>query len=262
MAWLDKVAIITGASSGIGLATAKRLAQEGLRVALVARRKNLLDTLATQINQRSPSTALPIQADLTLEADRQRVIDTVHHEWGSVDILINSAGFGWYGYLWYMPWRVAADMLHVNIEALTHLTLLVLDEMKKRDAGAIINIGSIIGDLHVQGSALYAATKSYLDAFSTALYREMRTSNVHISLIKAGPVATEFFNVSEKIQNGKRIPAERYAIPPERVADKIWHTLNHPKPKVYIPRWTAIIPGVELLFSWILNLAGPVLLKS
>ena len=154
MAWSDKVAIITGASSGIGLATARRLAKEGLHVVLVARRKHLLDALATELNHKSSGTALPIQADLTLETDREKVIDLVHSEWDKVDILVNNAGFGWYGYLWTMPWHVAADMIHVNIEALTHLTLLVLDEMKKRDAGAIINVGSIISDLHVQGSAL------------------------------------------------------------------------------------------------------------
>ena len=103
--------------------------------------------------------------------------------------------------------------------------------MQQRDSGAIVNVGSIIGDMHVQGSALYAATKSYLDAFSTALYRELRNTHVTVSIIKSGPVATEFFDISEKTPNGLRIPAEKFAIPPERVAECIWRVINKPRQK-------------------------------
>jgi short-subunit dehydrogenase len=260
MEWSDKVAIVTGSSSGIGRAAAIRLAREGIKVALVARRQDRLNAVAREINQVHPNAALVIPADLSRENNRIMVMDKVHQVWESVDILVNNAGFGWYGYVWNMPWYVASNMLQVNIEAVTHFTLLVLDSMKRRDSGSIINIGSIIGDMHVQGSALYAATKSYLDAFSTAIYRELRQSHINISLIKAGPVATEFFDRSEKTPNSLRIPAERYAICPERVAELIWKLLNKPRPKVYIPRWTAVLASVEYFFSWVLNIAGPVLL--
>jgi short-subunit dehydrogenase len=261
MAWSGKTAIVTGASSGIGLSTALRLAQEGLHVAIVARRIDRLQALAREINQNTSGSAMCIQADLSVEANRLRVVDTVHSHWSDIDILINNAGFGWYGYVWNMPWTVAASMLRVNIEAVTHLTMLVLPEMKKRDHGAIINIGSIIGDMHVQGSTLYASSKSYLDAFTTALFRELRGSNVQISIVKAGPVATEFFDVSEKTPNGLRLPAEKFAISPTRVADRIWRLLNRPRLKTYIPGWTSILPGVETFFAWVLNRAGPILLQ-
>lgn len=261
MAWSGKTAIVTGSSSGIGLSTALRLAQAGIHVALVARRQDRLESLALEINRTMPGSAMPIQADLSIEADRIMAVDKVHQKWGNIDILINNAGFGWYGYVWNMPWSVAASMLQVNIAAMTHLTMLVLPEMRERDSGAIVNVGSIIGDMHVQGSALYASTKSYLDAFTTALYRELRKTHVNVSIIKAGPVATEFFDASEKTPNGLRIPAEKYAISPERVAECIWRVINKPRPKVYIPRWTALLPSVEYFFSWVLNMAGPVLLQ-
>ncbi len=261
MEWSGKTAIVTGSSSGIGLSTALRLAQEGINVALVARRRDRLEVLAQEINLNTPASAFPVQADLGIEANRIMVIDKVHQKWGHIDILINNAGFGWYGYVWNMPWSVAASMLQVNIEAMTHMTMLVLPEMREHDSGAIINVGSIIGDMHAQGAALYAATKSYLDAFNTALYRELRKSHVHVSIVKAGPVATEFFDISEKTPNSLRIPAEKYAISPERVAEGIWKLLDKPRPKVYIPRWTTILPGVEFFFSWVLNIAGPILLR-
>ena len=127
----NKIAVITGASSGIGEATARRLASAGLQVTLVARRVERLLKLKKEI-EASGGKAKVIAADLSLEADRSRVFETVQAG-GGADVLINNAGFGWYGYYKNMPWETAREMLQVNIGAAVHLTSLFLPEMQKRD---------------------------------------------------------------------------------------------------------------------------------
>ncbi|MGE5123172.1 MAG: SDR family NAD(P)-dependent oxidoreductase, partial [Acidobacteriaceae bacterium] len=189
--WLNKIAVVTGASSGIGAATARKLASQGLRVILVARRQVRLEQLAEQIRN-SGGQAEIVTADLSQEAERQRVYSLVEAEYGHVDVLINNAGLGWYGYGNEMPWTIASEILHVNIEAVVHFTLLCLGKMRRIGSGHIINIGSISGSLPSQGVALYGATKSFLDNFTTALYRELTGTHLHVSVVRAGPVFTEF----------------------------------------------------------------------
>ena len=109
-----------------------------------------------------------------------------------VDVLVNNAGLGWYGFGTEMPWTIASEILQVNITAAVHFTLLFLKKMRSLGSGHIINIGSISGSLPSQGVALYGATKSFLDNFTTALYRELTGTHLHVSVVRAGPVLTEF----------------------------------------------------------------------
>jgi len=258
--WKGKVAVVTGASGGIGAAITERLACEGLRVVLVARHEEQLQDLATRIRA-SGGEALVIVADLTNENDRQRILEQVRAAYGAVDVLVNNAGFGWYGFGDEMPWSLAWQMLQVNVAAVVQLTLLFLADMKARNGGHIVNIGSISGNLPSQGIALYGATKSFLDGFTTALYRELGGSNVHISLVRAGAVATGFFKKASDPAAGRRMPAERFGIRPERVANRIWKLLKRPARVVHVPWMLWIVPWVELCFGWLIDRLGPLLLK-
>ena len=194
MDWRGQVALITGASSGIGAVTARKLAREGLKVALVARRTERLETVAEEIRQ-AGGEALVVTADLSRAEERQSVFEQAHTAYGPVDVLVNNAGLGWYGFGCDMSWPVAQRIVQVNVEAVVHFTLLFLPEMRARNHGHIINVGSIAGSLPSQGVAIYAATKSFVDSFTTALYREMRGTRVHVSVVRPGPVTTEFFEV-------------------------------------------------------------------
>lgn len=258
MDWKGRVAIVTGASSGIGATAARRLAREGLRVVLVARREERLRGVAAQIEAAGGET-LTVAADLTEEQGRLLLAERVHAAYGPVDVLVNSAGLGWYGFGTQMPWSLARQMIQVNMAAVVHLTLLFLPEMKARDRGHIVNVGSIAGNLPSQGVALYCATKSFLDAFTTALYRELRGTCVHVSVVKPGPVSTEFFDTASTA--GLRMPAERFAVKPERVADSIWRLLNRPRRVAFVPDWYRVVPWVEPAFGWIMDLLGPLLLR-
>ncbi len=255
----DSVAVITGASSGIGEATARRLAVAGLHVTLIARRLERLQNLKTQI-EAAGGRAKVIVADLSREVDRIRVFESVQAD-GGADVLINNAGFGWYGYFKEMPWKTALEMLQVNVGAAVHLTSLFLPEMQKQNHGHIINIGSISGSIPSQGTAIYGASKSFLDSFTTALYRETRGTKVNVSVVRVGPVLTEFCETALGRENSGHVPTEKIGVTAEHVAQRIWQLWLHPKRVIYIPRWLGVTPWVELSFGWLEDWIGPLLLK-
>ena len=256
MDWQNKIAVITGASSGIGAATARQLAKMGMRVVLVARRLERLLGLQAEITS-AGGKAEVAAADLRSETERARVFEQV----GAADVLVNNAGIGWYGYFNEMNWETAREMLQVNVSATAHLTLLFLPGMRERNRGHIVNVGSISGSIPSQGIAMYAASKSFMDAFTTAIHRETRGTNVQVSVVRAGPVKTEFCESALERENGGHIPTERVGVTSEHVAWRIWKLLLRPRRVIYVPRWLRIVPWVELSFGWLEDLVGPLLLK-
>ena len=259
--WKNKIAVVTGASSGIGAATARKLAREGLQVVLVARRRDRLEKLAGEI-RRNGGQAHILTADLTKEAQRARVFQQVTERFGNADVLVNNAGLGWYGYGDEMSWGTAWELLQVNVEAVVQLTLGFLHGMRLRNTGHIINVGSISGSLPSQGVALYGATKSFLDNFTTALYRELSGTRVHVSVVRAGPVKTEFGEAALQHKNGRHVPTEKVGISAEAVANRIWGLIRRPRRVIYVPDSLRIVPWLELAFGWIIDRVGPLLLKK
>jgi len=258
--WGGKTALITGASSGIGEATARLLSAQGLRTILVARRAKKLEAIAEDIRGKGGRAEI-FPADLTLEDDRIAVYEETKRRIGPVDVLVNNAGIGWYGFYNDMPWETALQMLHVNVTAAIHLTHLFLSDMRKRNFGHIINVGSISGSIPSQGIAMYGASKSFLDAFTTSIYRELSGTQVKISVVRAGPVVSEFYQQAKSLPNGRSIPAQIFAISPDRVARGIPRLLKHPRRVVYIPSVLSVIPWIELLFGWIMDRLGPLHLR-
>ena len=258
-----QVALVTGASSGIGAACARQLARQGLKVVLVARRGDRLERLVDEI-RRDGGEAWMIVADLTDEQARLRVLAEATNLAGPVAVLVNSAGFGWYGVGRDMPWPVAREMIQTNMTAVAHLTLLVLNDMQARGAGHIINIGcraGHVGNTGEQSAALYGATKSFVDSFSSALHRELHGTPVRISLISPGPVQTEFFDRAARQPVGQPIPWERLTVTPERVAQRVIAVLHHPRRVVHIPGWWGLARWVEPAFGWLSARLRPALAR-
>ncbi len=253
-------ALITGASSGIGAVTALSLAKAGYFVKLVARNEAGLTKLQASIED-SGGAAEFMPADLTNEKDRIAVSQWISAEKTPIDVLINNAGLAWYGYAEELPWHVAREMLAVNMEAVVHLTSCCLPLMKSKRRGHIINISSIAGSIPSQGVALYSATKAFVDAFSTAIYRELVGTGVHMSVVRAGAVATPFFKSAADRQQGKRVPAQRFAIQPEVVAQRILNLIERPRRVIYVPRILRVVPLIELTMGWLMDRLGPLLLK-
>jgi short-subunit dehydrogenase len=255
--WKDKLAVVTGASSGIGEAVARKLAAEGLQVVLAARRRERLEVLAEEIRKEGGIASI-LTADLTRETDRMRLCEQA----GAADVLVNNAGMGWYGYGDEMTWKTAQEMLQVNVEAVVQLSLCFLAKMRQRNSGHIINIGSISGSLPSQGIALYGATKAFLDNFTTALHRELTGTRVHVSVVRAGPVRTEFGEAALLHENGMHVPTEKVGVTSEKVAGRVWAVIRHPRRLVYIPGYLRLVPLLEISFGWIIDRVGPLLLRK
>ncbi len=265
MDWSNTTALITGALSGIGSATARFLARHDLRIILVARREEKLAEAQNEITLAGGKAKViqkVIQSDLSVEAERECVFREVLENYGSPDILINNAGFVWYGYFAEMPPEVCKNMNDVDILATVHLTRLFLPEMLKGKQTRIINIGSIAGGLPEQGVVIYSACKAFLDAFSTSLYRELTGTSTKVSVLRFGPVRTEFFDQARSLPNGHSVPAESMAIPAEDVAKGVWKLILHPRRVLYLPFFYVFSPLIEVLFSKIIDRVGPLLLRK
>ncbi len=256
----ERVALVTGASGGIGAQTARCLAAAGYRVVLVARRQERLDQLAADIRA-AGGAAEALVADLSHSEGPRAVYEAVMERCGGIDVLVNNAGFGWYGWTSDMPWATAQDMLQVNTAALTQLILLFLPLMRRAGRGHLINVSSVAGSLPSQGVALYSATKSFVDALTTALHRELAGSGVHVSVVKPGPVLTEFYRTAARLPFGSPVPGERLAVKPEAVAAAILSLLRRPRRAVWVPGALRVMPWVEAGFGWVLDRLGPLLLR-
>ncbi|MGA2112811.1 MAG: SDR family NAD(P)-dependent oxidoreductase [Anaerolineales bacterium] len=261
--WKDKQALITGASSGIGAATAMRLAREGMRTILVARRQDCLEEIAETIRvQGGKADILPV--DLQSEGQRDELLKELKRrkDAGKIDVLINSAGFGWYGYGSDMPWDLARQMVEVNVSSAVQLTLDLLGGMLERGEGHVVHVGSVAGSIPSQGVALYAATKAFVDAFTTGLYRELRGTRVHVSVVRPGPVSTGFFQTASRLSGGRSLPTSRWGVAPQVVAERIWRLLQRPRRVVYVPTCLRVAPWVELTLGWLMDRLGPLALEG
>ncbi len=252
------IALITGASSGIGAALAAKLAAEGIYVLLAARRAERLESLKSQI-EAAGDRADVFSVDLSNAEARIWLFEQIRGL--PVDLLVNNAGFGFYGYFTEMTWDTIHEMVAVNVEAALHLTRLFLPEMQARRNGHIINVSSIVGSIPSQGTAMYSASKACLDAFTTALYRETRGTGVEISLARPGAVKTDFFTTSAQQENGRRNPVEGSGVSVEFAARQIWRLVLRPRRVMHIPGWVSLSPLLELTTGWVQDIIGPAHLR-
>ena len=185
-------ALITGASSGIGLALARVFAADGVDVILSARSEDRLRELANEVRETYRVKARVIPADLSRPGQAQRVYDRVVATGWQVDCLVNNAGFGVYGDFAETDWMAEAAMVQVNIVALTQLTKLFLPEMIARDRGKILNVASTAAFQPGPMMAVYFATKAYVLSFSEAIAHELRGTGVHVTALCPGATETGF----------------------------------------------------------------------
>ncbi|MBD3882883.1 SDR family NAD(P)-dependent oxidoreductase [Phormidium tenue FACHB-886] len=186
----DKVVIVTGASSGIGEATAIALAQQGAKVAIVARRSDRLEALAQRI-QGNGGEVLSVAADVADEAQVRNFVSQTKSRWGQVDILINNAGVMLLGMIDGANTEDWRRMMNINVLGLMYATHAVLPLMKAQGQGHIVNISSVAGRVANAGSGVYNASKWAVNAFSEALRKEVYQNNIRVTIVEPGLVATE-----------------------------------------------------------------------
>lgn len=188
-----KTALVTGASSGIGREIARVLARDVAALVLVARRRARLDELAAEIQASHPGVRVLVRdADLTDRAAAGALIDALEAEGVAIDVLVNNAGFGDRGLVNERPWSKIEALLELNVVTATFLIHRLLPGMIARGCGGVLNIGSVAGIVSKPGSAVYGASKSYLNALSEALHAELAGTGVVVTGVLPGPVPTEF----------------------------------------------------------------------
>lgn len=186
-----KVAVVTGASAGIGSAVARMLAAEGARVALVARTPDVLEWVAGEIRG-AGGDAKAFPADVRDHAACAALLAAVAADLGGVDVLVNNAGANHRGPVEEQDPAALAQIIDVNLTAPIVLTRLALPYLRRRGGGAIVNVASIAGQIPVAHEATYSASKSGLRAFTFALREELEGTGITVSAVSPGPVDTGF----------------------------------------------------------------------
>lgn len=240
------VCLVTGASSGIGRATADALAAAGARLILVGRDRERLEEAAVATGGH------PLVSNLGRAGEPGRIAREAEAHFGRVDVLVNNAGLGLATPFAKAPPARIDELVAVNLLGPILLTRAVLPGMLERGAGAIVTVASVAGHVGVRDEAVYAATKAGLVVLSDSLRQELAGTPVRISLVSPGVVATPFFD-RRGVPYTRRWPRP---IPPERVAEAIVDAIRKGTPCVFVPGWLAFparlrgaLPGVYRMLA-------------
>ncbi len=229
-------AVITGASAGIGLTFANKLAAHGFDLVLIARRKERLQDIATRLESEYSIQCEIIPADLALVEDIGKVADTIK-QISNLDILINNAGFATQGYFADVPIEKDMRMLHVHMTASIQFTHAALQIMRKRKQGVLINVSSIGAYILTPGNVLYDATKSFLCTFSENLRLEVRGLGIKIQALCPGFVRTEFHEVGDFKNFDRSAVPDSIWMTPESVVLQSLKALEKNRKTIIIPGW-------------------------
>jgi short-subunit dehydrogenase len=246
----NKVAVITGASSGIGAELARVLAREDARVVLAARRRSQLDDVRMQIEV-AGGKALAVKCDVSVQEDAEELIHYAHEQLGSIDILVNNAGRGHFSSVEDTTDLILQSMFEVNVFSLWYTTRPALHYMRQQGSGHIINIASMAGKLGFPYNSAYVAAKHACVGFTHALRLELAETGIHASVVCPAGVLTEWAMnteggamlplLSESGPIVKRIAAERGISLPSiegvktahDIAESILECIRNPVPEVF-----------------------------
>ena len=193
------LALITGATSGMGLEYCRQLAQRGHHLVMVSNQQELLDSLPAELSQQYHVDAIGHYQDLAAPDAAQQLYDWCGKQHLQVDILINNAGMFFFHELTPDYVGRSETMLALHVFTPTRLCLLFGQDMKQRRRGYIINVSSMAAQLPTPGITLYAATKAYLKSFSKSLYFEMRPYNVGVTTVLPAAIATPLYNLNPRM---------------------------------------------------------------
>ncbi len=238
MSFMPRIALVTGASGGIGSAAARRLSRDGFHVVLVARREERLAELAAEL-----ADATALAADLVADDAPARVRDAVLAQHGRLDLLVNNAGAGWRGRFTDQGYAGVKRHMDLNFAAPVRLTEALLPLLRAAAPSAIVNVASVAGRIGRPNSGAYSASKFALIGWSDSLALEERAHGVHVGLVLPGFVATEGFPQRELVD---RAFTRWIVSTPDKVADAIADAAGG-KAERYVPRAYATIPALRVL---------------
>lgn len=215
-----KTAVVTGASSGIGVAIAKQLANEGADVVLAARRKDKLEQVVKEISSLGKGKALAVSTDVSQQNNVDSMVGYAVEAFGKIDIYVNNAGLVGDGIVRNENVKAWEQMIDVNIKGVLYGTHAVLPDMIERSSGHIINISSVSGQEVTKSTTVYSATKFAVRAISMGLEKELARTGVRVTNISPGMVETE--------RNSERLPNDRKPLQTDDIAKAVIYALTQP----------------------------------
>lgn len=248
-----RVAMVTGASSGIGAALARELGKGGSNLVLVARRQERLQALAEELTRRYGVQAETVRCDLSVAEDRGQLARRLAE--APPDLLVHNAGFGLHGAFADLPAHRQLEMIDVNVRAVVELTHAALQGMRARGSGALLLVASAGAFQPLPYLAVYGATKAFLLHFGESLFAELRGTGVQVTTVCPGAVDTEFFDVAGQ---GARTPFMRKA---EDVAKDALRALERGAMTSVPGVWPALMVGAGRLIPrrWVVEAAARML---
>jgi short-subunit dehydrogenase len=206
---MNKTALITGASNGIGYELAKVLAEKGDNLILVARSKSKLDELKKELEEKFKVSVYIIGKDLSLPEAAKDVYDEIKQKKFSIDYLINNAGFGDFGFFADSDWSKQEQMINLNITALACFTRLYLPDMIKRGSGRIMNMASTASFQPGPTMSVYFASKAFVLSFSEAINNEVRDKGITVTALCPGATHSGF-QAAASMQNSKLLDGKNF----------------------------------------------------
>lgn len=247
----NKVVIITGASSGIGRASAKIFAAQGAHTVLVARRANVLAEVQSELLEQFDTRVITVAGDITQQEDINNIVTTTLEEFGRIDVLINNAGISKGGYLEEKDFENWQSVIETNLTGSIRMAQAVLPLMKAQHSGHIVNVSSVVSFAGTPGQAVYTGTKSGINGFSEALRREVYQDNIKVSIVMPGYTATPMTeggnldNITQDSGTGNFINMESA----DYVASNIVAAVRYNKPQV-------ILGGLQMqVVNWLHRLS-------
>jgi len=250
-----KVVIVTGASSGIGEATARQFGREGAKVVLAARRLERLEVLAQEIvAMKTGAEAFAVQADLSKLEDIKSLVEESIKKFGRIDILVNNAGFGRLNWLEKLdPVKDIQAQFDVNVLGLIQTTRQVLPVLMEQRSGHIINMCSMAGLVATPTYTVYAACKHAVHGFSEALRREVKPWGIDVSMIYPGGVKTEFqSHAGIKRKTGATTP-KSLLLSADDVGRAVVRLARRPRPMQIIPWAWSVSVWLNRNFNWLVD---------
>ena len=258
MIFKDLSVIVTGASAGVGAATARLFADAGANLMLVARGKKKLEAIAEELRDK---THVEIRAIDVADAEEcANVIKKASFEFGRVDVLVNNAGMHARGDFLDVDAADLAAMIDVNLRAPVVLTRLALPYMRENNSGAIINVGSLAGRTPVPGAAAYAASKAGLRALTYSLSEELADSGIKVALVSPGPIDTGFI-MSNIDEVGDLIFSQPISTP-EEVAQTILDLCGNRRIGQSMPPVSGLLTTMTYLFPSLGRAMRPMLARK
>jgi short-subunit dehydrogenase len=237
----DRTALVTGASSGIGRATALAYAHRGHAVVAVARRAERLTALVEELRPLAPRSFF-LAGDLGDRAFAEHVVAETAARLGRIDVLVNNAAIPARKLLYRTPVEDAEETLRVNFLSCVWTCFAAIPVMLRQGSGAIVNVSSFGSKVVPTHETLYAASKCAMNGFTEGLWNDLRGSGIHVALVHPGPIDTEIW---DKGGHPNRYSGRKY--PPEIVADAILAAVDRRRHEITVPRWNPALVAARFL---------------